>query len=64
MWSVGQAIDEDPDECDFTRVFGALPGAVAFDLDDKCRGWKFGLSSSIAILPAESFELVDGMIVY
>ena len=64
MWSVGQVIDEDPSECDFTEVFGHLPGAVALDLDDKVQGWKLGITSSIAIMPAESFELVDGLIVY
>ena len=64
MWSVGQVIDKDPGNCDFTQVFGYLPGAVALDVDDKVKNWKMGLTSSIAILPAESFELVDGLIVY
>ena len=64
MWSIGQVIDEDPSKCDFTQVFSHLPGAVALDLDDKVRGWKLGLSSSMAIMPAESFELMDGLIVY
>ena len=64
MWSIGQVIDEDPSKCDFTQVFGPLPGAVALDLDEKVRGWKLGISSSMAIMPAESFELMDGLIVY
>ena len=64
MWSVGQEIDADAGECDFTQVFGHLPGSVALDLDNKVVGWKMGLTSSIAIVPAESFELVDGLIVY
>ena len=64
MWSIGQMIDGNPDECDFTKKFSSLPGAVALDLDDRYRGWQMGLTASIAIVPAECFELVDGLIVY
>ena len=64
MWSVGQMIDGNPNECDFTREFSSLPGAVALDLDDRYRGWQMGLTAPIAIVPAECFELVDGLIVY
>ena len=64
IWSIGQMIDGNPDECDFTREFSKLPDAVALDLDERYRGWQMGLVSSIAIVPAECFELVDGLIVY
>jgi len=64
MWSVGQMIDGNSNECDFTREFSSLPRAVALDLDDRYRGWQMGLTASIAIVPAECFELVDGLIVY
>jgi len=64
MWSVGQVIDGNPNACDFTRRFSSLPGAVALDLDDRYRGWQMGLTASMAIVPAECFELVDGLIVY
>ena len=64
MWSVGQLIDGNPDEYDFTQVLSQLPGAVALYLDSMCQGWKLGLTSSIAIMPVENFELVDGLIVY
>jgi hypothetical protein len=64
MWSIGQMIDGNPDECDFTREFSKLPNAVALDLDDRYRGWQMGLTAPIAIVPAECFELVDGLIVY
>ena len=64
MWSVGQLIHGNPDECNFTREFSSLPGAVALDLDDRYRGWQMGLTASIAIVPAECVELVDGLIVY
>lgn len=64
MWSIGQVIDENTSECDFTQVFGHLPGAVALDLDDKVQGWELGITYSIAMMPAEIFELVDGLIVH
>ncbi len=64
MWSVGQMINGDPNECDFTRAFSSLPGAVALDLDGRYRGWQMGLTASLAIVPSECFELVDGLIVY
>jgi len=49
---------------DFTRKFSSLPGAVALDLDDRYRGWQMGLTATITIVPAECFELVDGLIIY
>ncbi|MBR9985261.1 MAG: hypothetical protein KFF68_05065 [Desulfosarcina sp.] len=64
MRSVGQMIDGNPNECDFTRKFSSLPGAVALDLDDRYRGWQMGFTAAIAVVPAECFELVDGLIVY
>jgi hypothetical protein len=64
IWSIVQMIDGNPDECDFTKEFTSLPDAVALDLDERYRGWQMGLVSSIAIVPAECFELVDGLIVY
>lgn len=64
MWSVGQLINQNPDGCDFTKRFSSLPDAVALDLDKRYRGWKLGLTGPIAIVPAEPFELVDGLIVY
>ena len=64
MWSVGQLINQNPDGCDFTKRFGSLPDAVALDLDKRYRGWKLGLTGPIAIVPAECFELIDGLIVY
>lgn len=64
MWSVGQLIHGNPDECDFTKRFSSLPDAVAVDLDDRYRGWKIGLTSTLAIVPSECFDLVDGLIVY
>jgi hypothetical protein len=64
MWSVGQLIHGNPSECDFTRKFLSLPDAVALDLDGRYKGWKLGMTSTLAIVPAECFELVDGLIVY
>jgi len=64
MWSVGQLIHGDPSECDFTKEFSKLPDAVALDLDDRYQGWKLGMTAPIAIVPAECYELVDGLIIY
>ncbi len=64
MWSVGQLIGEDSAQCDFTRTYGPLPHAVALDLDDRHLGWKMGIADPIAIVPAQCFELLDGVIVY
>jgi hypothetical protein len=64
MWSIGQMINGNPDKCDFTREFSSLPDAVALDLDDRYQGWQMGMTANIAIVPAECFELVDGLIVY
>jgi len=64
LFSVGQAIGESGQYCDFTKIFGPLPGAVAFDLGYQYKGWKFGITSDMAIEPAECFEIMDGLIVY
>ena len=64
MWSVGQVIGKKAEQCDFTKRFGPLPDAVALDLDERYRGWKLGLTATIAIVPAECFEMVEGLIVY
>ena len=39
-------------------------GSVAFDLDERFKGWKLGIVQSMAIKPAEVWELLDGLIVY
>jgi hypothetical protein len=64
MWSVGQLIHQNPGECDFSQKFSSQSGAVAWDLDDRYRGWKLGIIAQIAIIPADCFELLDGIIVY
>jgi len=64
VFSIGQLIDENPAECDFTRRFGNTGGPVAMDCDERFKGWKIGLTSAIAIKPAEPYNLVDGVIVY
>ena len=64
MWSGGQLIHGDPSECDFTKEFSKLPDAVALGLDDRYQGWKLGMTAPIAIVPAECYELVEGLIIY
>jgi len=63
-FSIGQLIDENPSECDFTRRFAHMDGSIALDCDNSFRGWKIGIASAIAIKPAEPYELIDGVIVY
>jgi hypothetical protein len=64
-YSIGQVIDQDPDACDFTRVFGPAKGAVAMDCQgERFNGWKIGVTSAIAIKDTEPCQLFDGLIVY
>jgi len=51
-------------EDDFRQKFGPIEGAVAVDLDERFAGWKFGITQSAAIKPAEVWELLDGVVVY
>ncbi len=62
--AVAAIIGGDHGKCDFTQVFGQLTGSVALDLGNKAVGWRKDLTSSIAIMPAECFELLDGRTVY
>lgn len=64
IFTISQLIDENPEECDFTDVFGPIDGSVVIDCDYKFDGWKFGLASIIAIKPTKTCDLVDGIIVY
>ena len=64
IFSIGQLIDENPGECDFTRRFAYMNGSVAMDCDNSFREWKIGITSVMAIKPTEPCELVDGVIVY
>lgn len=62
--SISQLINENPEECDFTKEFGPIGGSVAIDCDGRFSGWKFGIASNIAIKPTATCDLVDGIIVY
>ncbi|MDY6793007.1 MAG: hypothetical protein SWH54_17215 [Thermodesulfobacteriota bacterium] len=64
IFSISQLVDEDPEKCDFTAVFGAVNGSVVIDCDHKFDGWKFGPASKISIKPTETCDLVDGLIIY
>ena len=48
----------------FRREFGHIDRAVAVDLDKRFAGWKMDIVQSVAIKPAEVWELLDGVIVY
>jgi hypothetical protein len=64
MFSIGQIIGDSVFECDFKENFGGLDGAVAVDLDEGFAEWKMGITQSVAIKPAEVWELLDGVVVY
>ena len=63
-FSIGQLIDENPSECDFTRRFSQTEGSVALDCDENYHGWDIGMTSALAVKSTEAYELVDGVIVY
>jgi len=63
-FSIGQLIDEDPDECDFTKTFGPIHSSVAIDCTERFTEWKIGVASKIAIQKTEPCQLFDGLIVY
>jgi hypothetical protein len=64
IFSIGQIIGETVYEDDFREKFAGLDGTVALDLDERYKGWKMEIVESIAIKPAEVWELLDGVIVY
>jgi hypothetical protein len=64
MASIGQIIGDSVYEDDCQREFGHIDGAVAIDLDERFAGWKLSIVQSMAIKPAEVWELLDGVVVY
>jgi len=64
MFSIGQCIDERPNECDFTREFSSIGGAVSIDCDRRFAGWNIGIMATVAAKPGEIWELLDGIIIY
>lgn len=64
MFSIGQCIDKRPNECDFTREFSSVGGAVPMNCDRRFAGWNIGIMATVAAKPSEIWELLDGIIVY
>ncbi len=64
MASIGQIIGDTVYKDDFRKRFRPIDGAVAVDLDERFAGWKLAITQSMAIKPAEVWELLDGVIVY
>lgn len=64
IFSIGQLIDESPNECDFTNAFSHLEGAVAMDCNGRFAGWRIGFMAPVAAKPIEVCEQLDGIIVY
>ena len=62
--SIAQVIGNDPDECDFTKRFAPIDGAVALDLIEGFSGWRLGILDVIAIKKTEPQRVIDGLIVY
>ena len=64
MFSIAQVIDGNPEQCDFTKKFSALPGTAAFDCSERFKDWKLGVLAPIAIKETEACDAFDGVIVY
>jgi len=64
IFSIGQVIGESVYEDDFRQDFGYIEGAVAVGLDVRFTGWKLSITQSMAIKPAEVWDLLDGVVVY
>ena len=64
MFSIGQCIEEFPKECDFTKEFSHLEGAVAMDCNGRFAGWRIGFMAPVAAKLIEVCEQLDGIIVY
>ncbi len=64
MFSIGQCIDESPNECNFTSAFSHMEGAVAMDCNGRFSGWKIGFMAPVAAKHTKVSELLDGVIVY
>jgi len=63
-FSMGQLIDEDPDESDLTNTYGPIQGWVAIDCTKRFSDWKIGVTSKIAIKKTDPCRLFDGLIDY
>jgi hypothetical protein len=64
IFSIGQIVGNSIYDCDFRERFSGYEGVVAVDLDERFAGWKLGIAQSLAIKPADVWELLDGAIVY
>ncbi len=64
MFSIGQCIDESPNECDFTMEFSYVEGAVAMDCNGRFAGWRIGFMAPVAAKPIEVYDMLDGVIIY
>ena len=64
LFSIGQCIDESLSECDFTKAFGHLEGAVAVNCDERFSDWRIGILSPVAAKPKPVCDMFDGVIIY
>ncbi len=64
IFSLVHIVDQADTECDFSRRLASLDGTIAMDLDRRFKGWRLGVTASMALVPSQPYELVDGVIVY
>jgi hypothetical protein len=64
MFSIGQVIGKSVYEDDFRKRFSGLEGSVAFDLDERFKGWKSGIVENMAVKHTGVYELLNGLVVY
>ena len=64
MFSLVHIVDQMGSDCDFSRRLAPLKGTVAFDLDQRFKGWRLGMTACMALVPSPPYKLVDGVIVY
>jgi hypothetical protein len=64
MFSIVNILSQTAAVCDFGRRLGPAPGAVAVDMDSTFDDWRLGFTACLAIKPAPTWQLLDGIIVH
>lgn len=64
MFSMAHILSQSDASCDFSRRLGPVPGMVAVDMAPLFDRWQLGLTASLAIRPAPTRDLLDGVIVH
>jgi hypothetical protein len=64
VFSILNIIGNRGQNCDFSRHFGGLSGAVAIELDSTFQNWTLGLTRVLAVQSNAPGQLAEGLIVY